>query len=131
MSFLKSRGLYSWLLVVSAILALITVILGATQQAMTTNYNFSTPLIIVMAVGVVVAVVNLFLRLDFMPLLASILFSVGFGMIFDQGLPVVVDRINNISFQGGNFNSVAAYMAMMLVACILSFIACFIKKREA
>lgn len=131
MSFLKSRGLYSWLLVVSAILALITVILGATQQAMTTNYNFSTPLIIVMAVGVVVAIVNLFLRLDFMPLLASILFSVGFGMIFDQGLPVVVDRINNISFQGGNFNSVAAYMAMMLVACILSFIACFIKKREA
>ena len=131
MSFLKSRGLYSWLLVVSAILALITVILGATQQAMTTNYNFSTPLIIVMAVGVVGAIVNLFLRLDFMPLLASILFSVGFGMIFDQGLPVVVDRINNISFQGGNFNSVAAYMAMMLVACILSFIACFIKKREA
>ena len=131
MNFVKKRGLYSWLLVVSAILALITVILGATQQAMTTNYNFSTPLIIVMAVGVVVAIVNLFLRLDFMPLLASILFSVGFGMIFDQGLPVVVDRINNISFQGGNFNSVAAYMAMMLVACILSFIACFIKKREA
>ena len=131
MSFLKSRGLYSWLLVVSAILALITVILGATQKAMTTNYNFSTPLIIVMVAGVVAAIVNLFLRLDFMPLLASILFSVGFGMIFDQGLPVVVDKINNISFQGGNFNSVAAYMAMMLVACILSFIACFIKKREA
>ena len=75
MNFVKKRGLYSWLLVVSAILALITVILGATQKAMTTNYNFSTPLIIVMVAGVVAAIVNLFLRLDFMPLLASILFG--------------------------------------------------------
>lgn len=131
MNFVKKRGLYSWLLVVSAILALITVILGATQKAMTTNYNFSTPLIIVMVAGVVAAIVNLFLRLDFMPLLASILFSVGFGMIFDQGLPVVVDKINNISFQGGNFNSVAVYMVMMLIACVLSFIACFIKKKAS
>ena len=52
-------------------------------------------------------------------------------MIFDQGLPVVVDKINNISFQGGNFNSVAVYMVMMLIACVLSFIACFIKKKAS
>lgn len=128
---MKKKGLYSYLLVLAAILALVTVILGATQKAMTTNYNFSLPLIIVMAVSVVAAAANLFVRFDFMPLLTSILFSVGFGMIIDQGLPVIVDKINNISFQGGNFQSVAAYVAMMAVACILSFIACFTKKREA
>lgn len=128
---MKKKGLYSYLLILAAILALVTVILGVTQKAMTTNYNFSTPLIIVMAAGVVVAAASLFVKFDFMPLLVSILFSVGFGMIIDQGLPVIVDKINNISFQGGNFNSVAAYVAMMAVACILCFIACFTKKREA
>lgn len=131
MGMLKKKGLHYILLLVASVLALITVILGATQKAMTTNYNFSLPLIIVMAVGIVVVVINLFLDLDFLPLLVSVLYSVGFGMIIDQSLPVIVDKINNISFQGGNFNSVAAYVAMMAVACILCFVACFIKKKEA
>lgn len=129
MKLLKKRGLYYYLLLAASVLALITVILGATQKAMTTNYNFSLPLIIVMVVGIIVVVVNLFIDFDFMPLLASVLYSISFGMIFDQGLPVIVDKINNISFQGGNFNSVAAYIGMMLVACILCFAACFIKKK--
>lgn len=130
MKILKKRGLYYFFLLVASVLALVTVILGATQKAMTTNYNFSLPLIVVMVVGIIVVVINLFLDLDFLPLLASVLYSVGFGMIIDQGLPVIVDKINNISFQGGNFNSVAAYVAMMTGACILCFAACFIKKKE-
>lgn len=126
----KKKSLYVYLIAVGAVLALITVILGATQKAMTTNYNFSQPLILVMAAAVIVGVLNFFLNLDFLPLLASMLFSVGFGMIFDQGLPVVVDKLNNISFQGGKFEQVALYMALMLIACILSFVACFIKKKD-
>lgn len=131
MKSLTKKGLYYFLLLIASVLALITVILGATQKAMTTNYNFSLPLIIVIVVGIVVVVLHLFLDFDFMPLIVSILYSVGFGMIIDQGLPVIVDKINSISFQGGNFNSVAAYVAMMAVACILCFVACFIKKKEA
>ncbi len=126
----KKKGLYSWLIVISTILALITVILGATQKAMTTNYNFSQPLIVVMTAAVVAGVLNFFLDIDFLPLLASVLFSCGFGMIFDQGLPVVVDKLNNITFQGGKFEQVALYMALMLVSCVLSFVACFIKRKD-
>ena len=126
----KKKGLYSWLIVVGAVLALITVVLGATQKAMTTNYNFSQPLIIVMIAAVVVGALNFFLDFDFLPLLASVLFSVSFGMIFDQGLPVVVDKLNNITFQGGKYEQVAFYMVMMLIACVLSFVACFNKKKD-
>lgn len=131
MSFLKKKNLYSWLLVISAVLIAVTAVLGATQKAMTTNTNFTLPLILVLTAGAAIALCNLFTRLDFMPLLASVLFSVGFGMIFSQGLPVIVDRLNNISFQGGNFSFVAMYMVMTLIACVLSFIACFIKKKDA
>ena len=109
---MKNKGLYAWLIAVSTVLAVITLILGSTQKAMTTNYNFSMPLIVVMAVSIVVGVLTFFLDFDFLPLLASVLFSVSFGMIFDQGLPVVVDKINNISFQGGNFSQVALYLAL-------------------
>lgn len=126
----KKRKLYAYLIAAGVILSLITVILGSSQKAMTTNYNFSTPLIIAMVAGIVVGVLNLFLDFDFLPLVASILFSVSFGMIFDQGLPVVVDKLNNITFQGGKFEQVALYMILMLTACILSFIACFVKKKD-
>ncbi len=124
------KALYIWLIAAGAVLALITVVLGATQKAMTTNYNFSQPLIIIMIAGIVLGVLNFFLSFDFMPLLTSVLFSLSFGMIFDQGLPVVVDKLNNISFQGGKFEQVALYMILMLSACLLSFIACFIKKKD-
>lgn len=126
---LKNKGLWRILLLAGAVLALVTLVLGATQKAMTTNYNFSLPLIIVLIAGIAAAVASFFTDLDFMPLLASVLFSAGFGMIIDQGLPVIVDKINNISFQGGKFPLVAAFTAMMLMACILSFVACFTKKK--
>ena len=126
----KKKELYAYLIGAGAILSLVTVVLGASQKAMTTNYNFSTPLIIVMVAAIVIGIMNFFLNFDFLPLVASVLFSVSFGMIFDQGLPVVVDKLNNITFQGGKFEQVALYMILMLTACILSFIACFIKKED-
>ncbi len=126
----KKKELYAYLIGAGAILSLVTVILGASQKAMTTNYNFSNPLIIVMVAAIVIGIMNFFLNFDFLPLVASVLFSVSFGMIFDQGLPVVVDKLNNITFQGGKFEQVALYMILMLTACILSFIACFIKKKD-
>ena len=126
----KKKELYAYLIGAGAILSLVTVVLGASQKAMTTNYNFSTPLIIVMVAAIVIGIMNFFLNFDFLPLVASILFSVSFGMIFDQGLPVVVDKLNNITFQGGKFEQVALYMILMLTACILSVIACFIKKKD-
>ena len=130
MSFLNKKALYSWLLAIGAVLIVVTTVLGATQKAMTTNTNFTLPLILVLAAGAAAALSNLFIRLDFMPLVTSFLFSAGFGMIFSQGLPIIIDRLNNISFQGGNFSCVAAYMIMAFIACVLSFIACFIKKND-
>ncbi len=117
------------LLMISAVLAVVTVILGATQKAMTLNTNFSVPLIASLAGGIVLTVIYAFSHVDFLSLLASVCFSAGFGMIINEGLAVVVDKINDISFQGGNFPQVAAYMVMMLLACVLSIIACFKGKK--
>ena len=60
----------------------------------------------------------------------SVLLSAGFGMIINEGLPVIVDKINDISFQGGNFPLVMTYVIMSFAACLLSIIACFLKKRK-
>ena len=126
---LNAKGIHVYLILLASVLALITVCLGATRQAMTTNANFSTPLILVMAAGILCGVLNLFSRVDFLPLVASVLFSAGFGMIFDQGLPVVVDRLNNITFQGGDFTQVVLYLSLMAAACLLSIVSCFMKKK--
>lgn len=130
MNLVKNKGLYFYLLLLAAILSMITVVLGATQHAMTTNMNFSTRLIIALVAGIVLVIANLFVDFDFWPLLPAVCFFLSFGMILNEGLPVVVDKINNISFQGGKFELVAAYLAMMAVASILGIVSCFIKKKE-
>jgi len=129
MNSIKKRGSYLVLLAVAAVLAVVTAVLGATQKAMTLNNNFSMPLTISLIAGAALVLIHLFADWDFLPLLASVCFSAGFGMIINEGLAVVVDKLNDISFQGGVFPLVAAYMAMSCVACVLSIIACFLKKK--
>ena len=129
MNLIKKRGLYLVLLAVAAVLAVVTAVLGATQNAMTLNTSFSPLLTVSLVAGAVLVAVHLFVDWDFLPLLASICFSAGFGMIINKGLAVVVDKLNDISFQGGNFPLVAAYMGMAFAACVLSIVACFIRKK--
>ena len=129
MNLIKKRGLYLVLLAVAAVLAVVTAILGATQNAMTLNTSFSPLLTASLLVGAALTAVHLFVDWDFLPLLASVCFSAGFGMIVNEGLAVVVDKMNDISFQGGNFPLVAAYLAMAFIACVLSIAACFMKKK--
>ncbi len=127
---LKKKGFYYILMIVAAVLILITAVMGATQKAMTKSVGFSLPLIISLIAGAVLVLADGFLKLDFLPLLASALFSIGFGMILNEGLPVIVDKINDISYQGGNFPLVMTYVGMAFAACTLSFAACFIKKER-
>jgi|GEM_PF-1403419 hypothetical protein len=129
MNSIKKRGSYLVLLAVAAVLAIVTAVLGMTQKAMTLNNNFSLPLTISLIAGTALALIHLVADWDFLPLLASVCFSAGFGMIINEGLAVVVDKLNDISFQGGVFPLVAAYMAMSFVACVLSIVACFLKKK--
>ena len=129
MNSIKKRGSYLVLLAVAAVLAIVTAVLGMTQKAMTLNNNFSLPLTISLIAGTALALILLVADWDFLPLLASVCFSAGFGMIINEGLAVVVDKLNDISFQGGVFPLVAAYMAMSFVACVLSIVACFLKKK--
>ena len=102
----------------AAVLALVTVIMGATQKAMTLNVNFSLQLILSLSAAVTVAILRFFANFDFLPLAMSVLLSAGF------------DKINDISFQGGNFPLVMTYVIMSFAACLLSIIACFLKKRK-
>ena len=52
--------------------------------------------------GSVVGVASLFFTFQFMPLVASILFSCGTFMHLYTGIPSVPDIINDINFFGGN-----------------------------
>lgn len=130
MNLLKKKGLYFYLLLLAAILSAVTLALGSVHHAMTTNMNISTGLTIALAAGIVLVIANFFVNFDFWPLLPAVCFFLSFGMILNEGLPVVVDKINNISFQGGNFESVAAYLAMMAAASVLGIVSCFVKKRN-
>lgn len=123
--FAKKRfGLY--LMWVAAVLALVTLVLGATGHAMTTSTNFGAGQWVTILLGIACVVAAWWLRFDFWPLVPSAFFSVAFGFVLNDGVPVVVDKINNISYVGGDFGSVMAYLVMLAVSVALCAVACFV-----
>ena len=124
--FLKKRGLSAYLELIAAVLALATVIMGATGKALLNNASFDWVMILIMGAGIVLAIVGFFFRFDFWVLLPAACFFVGFGLIVNGGAAVIMDRINNVVYSGGNFNAVVTYLVFMGIACILSIVACFL-----
>ena len=89
--FAKKRfGLY--LMWVAAVLALVTLVLGATGHAMTTSTNFGAGQWVTILLGIACVVAAWWLRFDFWPLVPSAFFSVAFGFVLNAGVPVVVDK---------------------------------------
>lgn len=128
---LKNKSIGCYLELLAAVLAIVTVIMGATGNALLNNASFDAFMIVIMSLGAVLAIAGFFVKFDFWLLLPAICFFIGFGMIVNGGAAVIMDKINNVVYSGGNFNAVVSYLIMMGVSCILSIVACFMKSKRS
>lgn len=127
---LKNKGIGFYLEAVAAILAIVTLVLGVNGKALTNNANIGIDVIIVVAIGVACAIAGFFVDFDFWTLLPAVCFFVAFGMIISGGAAVIVDKINNISFVGGDFTQVVTYLILLGVSSLLCIVACFFGRKR-
>lgn len=80
--------------------------------------------------GSVVGVASLFFTFQFMPLVASILFSCGTFMHLYTGIPSVTDIINDINFFGGNGWMCIIFGILFLVGSIAMCISCCFEQKS-
>lgn len=122
---LKRKGIGFYLELVAAVLAIVTLILGLNGQALLNNTNFGVEMIVVVVLGAVLAIASLFLDFNFWGLLPAVCYFVAFGLVINGGAAVIMDKINNVVYSGGNFDSVVLYLGLLGAACLLSIVACF------
>ena len=124
----NKRTPWAFLPLIAAVLALATIVIGLIAPGFAYS-TFDTPLIIMLAAGILGSILCFLVRLDFLPLLTAAVYGCAFGRVLYRAAPVIADKANNISFQGGNFETVVLYIALTGLACILMIVACFHRER--
>lgn len=127
---LKNKGIGFYLELIAAVLAIVTAILGMTQNALTTNTNFTPVMDILLFVGALAAIAGFFVDFDFWPLIPAICFSVVFGLTVNGGANVIADWFNKVVYSGGNLTCVISYLIMLGAASILSIVACYLNPKK-
>lgn len=127
---LRKPNISFYLQLLGAILAVVTLILGLDGGALSQNRNFGIEMIAVVALFFVTAIAPIVVRLKFWALVPAVCSFVAFGLAISGGAAVIVDKINNISFVGGNFTMVVTFLILLGISCILSIAACFVSPRD-
>ena len=120
----EKRTIWAYFGIVAAVLAVATIAAGLIAPGFAYS-TFDSMVIIFLAVGAAVSLLSFFSGLDFLPLIAAAVLGCAFGRIIYRAAPVIADKANNISFQGGSFEMVMVYIALTGAAAILMIIACF------
>lgn len=120
----KSVGFY--LEVAAAVLLIVTLAMGSSGGPLLNNTNFGADMIAVVVVCAVLALAPLFHKFRFWGLLPAACSFVALGIVVNDGAAVIMDRINNVVYSGGNFDSVLTFLILTGAACLLCIVACFI-----
>lgn len=119
----KSVGFY--LELAAAVLLVVALIMGSSGGPLLNNTNFGADMIVVVVLAAVLAVAPFFHKFRFWALLPAACSFVALGILFNGGAAVIMDRINNVVYSGGNFDSVVTLFILTAAACLLCIVACF------
>ncbi|MBO4989987.1 MAG: hypothetical protein J6D37_06610 [Clostridia bacterium] len=122
----KTRSIGFWLELVGGVLAIVTLVMGMTQNALVTNTNFDVPTVVLLILGAVLAIAGFFVDFDFWALLPAACFFVALGLVAIGGAPVIADWFNKVVYSGGNLSCVIAYLSMLGASSLLSIAACYL-----
>ena len=128
---LNNKGKSWYLCAIAAVIALVTAlyILFSYKTVLPNSLN-GTDIVLVLLIGVVLQVVVTVFPLGFAPLLSVICYGIAFGLVLNKIPPAIVDKINGIFYNGGNFEGCMIYATGTCAAVLLSLIACFLSKGE-
>lgn len=91
---------------------------------------FQVSILVLLAVGMVGEIASLFVKVDFIPMLASSCIGVALGLMVYYALPTFSDLWNNVNFIGGNAFAYFMYLGLLLLSFVLSVIPCFLSEKE-
>ena len=124
---MKDKTKWFYISFISDILCLIAVVYGMISKGFPGNY-FPQMIIIVVGVGIVVHLANVFLDFHWLPILPTLAYGITFGLVLKYGIPTITDKYWGVYYSGGNFANVMTYIALVGVALLLAIVLLFFKQ---
>ena len=125
----ENRTVWFYISFLPVLLAIVTLIAVAVKPGFAYG-NFDIATVIFLAFGIAVQIAALFWEQDFMPVVATGLYACGLGRIIENGGSVIADKMNGISYVGGDFTMVALYIVLMFICCLCMVACCFLPQRK-
>lgn len=126
---LKNKNAVSYIHILSAILALILMLVGMKTKGLT-NDTFSGTIIAMLLLGVVTSILAFVLdKMDWLDIIPIVFYGFSLGLIFKDGVEVVAYGVIGIDNNtGGNLMLTGTYLAIGAVLLVISIIKAFIYK---
>ena len=125
----KKKSFPAYFGCIAAVLALVIVIVGPATRGFA-DRSFSTEVIIALVIGIIAEVITFLTDSKLMPLVTTVIFAVGLGLIFMNAAPIVADHYNDLNFRNGDYHSVVLYLVLGVIMGITSVVACFADRKE-
>jgi hypothetical protein len=122
------KGFLDYVGLISVVAAIALAVVGYFTKGFA-NQTFDMNVIYLLGIGVLFALLAFATRLRLAPLLASIAFSLAYGLVFYDGAPIIADYFNDLNFMNGNSTYVVIYVILGGVCCLASILTCFSNKK--
>lgn len=128
--YFKDRSVGFYIAMGVALLALIVDILYVALDHADTARTFSWVGFALILVAFFSNALVIFTPFLFVPIVPSLLYSVGFGVILKACLPSISDIWNGVNFIGGNGELGIVFSALFGVIAILGVVTCFLDMKK-
>lgn len=129
-SFLKGKSVWDYISLAAILPAAVMLVYYCIQS--NADGCFELSIVLLLVVGIVLELGYFFVRFDFLPMLAAVMFGVAAGLMLYYALPTFSDIWNNVNFIGGNAGAYFAYLGILAATFAVSAVPCFLigKKSE-
>ena len=126
---MKKRTVAAYLSFLPALLAIAAVIYGESTLGFNDG-TFALPIVIALASGVALTVVTFLAGWDFLPILTTAAYALGFGLTVSKAAPTLSDYFNGVNFMGGNLENCVVYIILTGLALVISMVLLFLPERR-
>lgn len=87
--------------------------------------TYSPVITVMLVLGIATQIAGFFFDYKFVSIVPVVFYAAALGLVAYYAAPVVMDMINKLNFQAGNWVTVKIQIAFMIVNCIFAVVPCF------
>lgn len=126
---LKKKTFAFYIGIIPMVLAIATIVYGLMTRGFI-GETFPLSIVVALILAVIVGVITALFPAEWLPIVRSMAYSLGFGMVVKAGAPTLSDYFNGVNFMGGNLQNVCVCIALTGIAVVIGWVMLFLPENK-